>query len=75
VADDNILAGMTAEQADADIAARQAKIQQLEATLKGAKENLKAAQKERQQLDELAGPSGDGVVATAGTAEAEGGAQ
>jgi hypothetical protein len=76
MADDNILAGMTAAQADADITARQAKIEQLEVTLKGAKENLKAALKERKQLDEPAAtPAGNGVAAAAGTAEAQGGAQ
>lgn len=71
--DSNILAGMTAEQADADIQARQAKIEQLEATLKGAKENLKAALKERKQLDERPAVAADGgVQAHADVAEAQG---
>jgi multidrug resistance efflux pump len=54
VADENILAGMTAEQADADIAAREAKVEQLEATLRGAKDNLKAARGGAEALDEVA---------------------
>jgi chromosome segregation ATPase len=50
MADENILAGMTPEQADADITAREGKVEQLEATLKTAKDNLRAAQRERKQL-------------------------
>jgi hypothetical protein len=73
VADENILAGMTTEQADADITAREAKVEQLEATLKVAKDNLKAAQRERKHLDEpAADAAASGVDANAGAAEASG---
>jgi multidrug resistance efflux pump len=50
--DENILAGMTGEQADADIARREAKVERLEATLRTAKDNLKAARSERRHLEE-----------------------
>jgi multidrug resistance efflux pump len=75
VADDNILAGMTAEQADADIATREAKVEQLEATLKTAKDNLKAAKAERKHLEEPAFTADDfdrALNASAGTAKGSG---
>lgn len=68
MADENILAGMTTEQADADIAAREAKVEQLEATLRVAKDNLEAARVEREQL----APGREGTAAQAGQAEASG---
>lgn len=73
MADENILAGMTAEQADEDIARREAKVEQLEATLRIAKDNLRAAQRERKTLSEPAAADGvDGVEAGADAAEASG---
>lgn len=74
MADENILAGMTAEQADEDIARREAKVELLEATLKAARDNLKAARAERKRLDEPAPPAtdGNGTRAGAGAAEATG---
>jgi multidrug resistance efflux pump len=71
--DTNILAGMTPEQADADIAAREAAIERLEATLKGAKDNLKAAKAERKTLQEpQVEQGGESVKAQAGIAEGSG---
>lgn len=74
MADSNILAGMTAEQADADIAVREAKVAQLEATLKAAKDNLKAAKQERKTLAApvAAEEGGETVEAQAGAAEGSG---
>jgi multidrug resistance efflux pump len=71
MADGGILAGFTPEQADADIAARERKVEQLEATLKLAKDDLKAAKAERKTLDDP-GAGGDGTQARAGAAEASG---
>jgi multidrug resistance efflux pump len=73
MADGHIVAGMTATQADADIARREAKIEQLEATLKLAKADLKQARSEREHLDDHTPAVGsDGVDANAGAAEASG---
>jgi multidrug resistance efflux pump len=72
MADGSIVAGMTAEQADADIAARERKVEQLEATLKLAKDDLRQARSERKRLDEPAPAAGDGVEADAGAAVASG---
>jgi multidrug resistance efflux pump len=47
MADGHIVAWMTEEQADEHIAARKAKLSQLEATLKAAHADLKQAQAER----------------------------
>lgn len=63
MADENILAGMTPEQADADIAAREGKVEQLEATLAAARDNLDAARAERDQLERR---PFDGVEVVAG---------
>lgn len=77
MADENILAGMTPQQADEDIARREAAVERLEATLKVAKDNLKAARNERKQLaDDIQELSDlyDTVrkQAEAGTAEGDG---
>jgi multidrug resistance efflux pump len=72
MADGSILAGFTPEQADADIAARERKVEQLESTLRLAKDDLKAAKAERKHLDDPAAAAGDGVKAAAGAAEASG---
>lgn len=71
--DENILAGFTPEQADADIAARQAKVDALEETLAVARDNLAAAKTERKHLEDPPAPAnGAGTRAGAGAAEASG---
>ena len=66
--DQNPLAGLTGDQADDAIAALEAKIDQLEETVKAAKAELKARKAARKQLVDPE-PPGNGVVATAQTAE------
>lgn len=65
--DENILAGMTTVEADADIAARQAKVDLLEKTLEIARDNLAAARNERKVME----PRPDGVDVVSGLGYAE----
>lgn len=85
MADGHIVAWMTEEQADEHIAARKAKLGQLEATLKAGRDDLRQAEAERKlftphpQTGALVPPEQDpgpdpaeNTAASAGTATASG---
>ena len=85
MADGHIVAWMTEEQADEHIAARKAKLGQLEDTIKAARDDLKQAQSERKLFtphprtgalvppdEEVGAEPTENATASAGAAEASG---